>query len=220
MLARDAQPVEPNETNEQQIRSRMISFVRACFTRARRVREQILALERKLDDLLIEADALEEGASVLLLLTRGAPPGAGVEQGPDTTGPLGSQPVAHSLILNRRPDKFFDVRIDFAKEPFAIQQQLGLFLNFIADGEPSGPSGIVHYRTEEELFGYLKIINCRTKNPRKYVGKLVNALKDALEAAGYSRDYVQRNSQGVRFRRLKPAGTLPGRRGPVSVDLA
>lgn len=216
MLAGDAQPVKSNETLDQQAQGRIIGFVRACVSRARRVREQILALERQLDDLLIEADALEEGASVLLLLTRSAQGGAGAGQESNADAP-GRQPVAHSLILNRRPDKFFDVRIDFAKEPFAIQEQLGLFLMFIADGEPGGPGGLVKYRTEEELIDCLKIVKSRTKNPHKYIGNLVNALKDVLEATGYSRNYVQRNSQGVRFRRIKPSVSVPGRRGPFGI---
>lgn len=217
MLAGDAQPVETYQNFDQQTRSKMIGFLRTCVSRARRVREQILALERQLDDLVIEAEALEEGALALLLLTRSAQGRAGAGQESDDPGAPALQPVAHSLILTRRPDKFFEVRIDFAKEPFAIQQQLGLFLAFIAAGRPGGPGGLVDYRTEKELFDYLKDIGSRTKNPHRYIGNLVNALKDLLNEAGFSRDYVQRNSHGVRFRLRTPGSPVSERRVPAGV---
>jgi hypothetical protein len=217
MLAGDAQPAGSNQNFDQQTRARMIGFLKACVMRARRVRERILAIERHLDDLLVDVEAVEEGASVLLLVARDAREGAGTGEELDTTGASDPYPVARSLILARRPDKFFDVRIDFAKETFAVQQQLGLFLKLISDGEPTGSGGLVGYRTEKELIDGLKEIGSRTTNPHKYIGNLVNALKDALETAGYSRHYVQRNSHGVRFRRLKQSASVPGLGGPFGV---
>jgi hypothetical protein len=197
--------------------SQAIRFFTASQEKARRIKERIIKLERQLDDVVYEVETLEDESRVIFERFRSATQGNNSAHCTIDEGRGRSLPVAHSLVMHNRSDKFFDVYIDFAEKPFAIQQQMGLFLGFIAGGEPGGPSGLVAYRAESELLEFLKSINSRTKDPHKYIGNLVNDLKKELESAGFNRDLVQRNSQGVRFAWRRIAATLPGRRPPALV---
>jgi len=184
----------------------------------RRIKQRVLKIEQQLDDLVSDVETMEDESHVMFGGTgsseKGAhspPPKVGGTCGPS------SCPEVRSLDIPRRPDKFFDVYIDLADKPFVLQQQMGLFLKFIAAGEAAGADGLVAYRTEDELREFLKEIKSRTKDPHKYIGNLVHDLKTELEKAGFSRDLVQRNSQGVRFAWRKRATASSERRPPAVV---
>jgi len=193
--------------------NRVIRFFAAIHEEAQRMKQHFFKLERQLDDRVSGVETIGDESHDILELLRSAahdkhPAPPTINAGP---GPSGNCSEARNLVIRRRPDKFFDVYIDLAEKPFALQQQMGLFLEFIAGGEPGGPDGLVAYRSEDDLLKFLKEINSRTKDPHKYIGNLVNDLKKELDLAKFSRDLVQRNSQGVRFAWRKRAPTAPGR---------
>jgi hypothetical protein len=193
--------------------NRVIRFFAAIHEEAQRMKQHFFKLERQLDDRVSGVETIGDESHDILELLRSAaqdkhPAPPTINAGP---GPSGNCSEARNLVIRRRPDKFFDVYIDLAEKPFALQQQMGLFLEFIAGGEPGGPDGLVAYRSEDDLLKFLKEINSRTKDPHKYIGNLVNDLKKELDLAKFSRDLVQRNSQGVRFAWRKRGATAPGR---------
>lgn len=187
---------------------------------AQRIKRRILKIEQQLDDLVSDVETMEDETHVMLGGSRSPengkhPPPAKVGGGRDQPP---SCPEVRGLDIRRRPDNFFDVYIDLAETPIVLQQQMGLFLKCISSGEAGGPDGLVAYRTEDELREFLKNFKSRTKDPHKYIGNLVNDLKNELKKAGFSRHLVQRNAQGVRFAWRKRETASPGRRSPGAVD--
>ncbi len=190
--------------------NRIIHFFAIIQEEAQRMKQHIHKLERQLDDRVSGAETMGDESHDILEFLRSAahdkhPAPPTVTLGP---GPSRSCLEARNLDLHQRRDKFFDVYINFAEKPFPLQQQMGLFLEYIAGGEPGGPGGLVAYRTEDDLLTFLTKIKSRTKDRHKYIGNLVNDLKTELEKAKFSRDLVQRNSHGVRFAWRGPS---PGR---------
>ncbi len=188
----------------------LMQFLAGCAGMAHREEKKILELERLLDDHFEKIQIMSDKAAALtamveLYLRRSGIAPITVE-GPGPEPPPPRIPFAMHLRVEHNPvARGWQVWIDFPKEPFVVQDQVGLFLDFISKGEAPKQGGLAAYRTLDELLEHLKETKCNAKHPLRYINVLVNKARSALDKAKQNPDLVQRDAAGgVRFAVRRP----------------
>jgi len=127
---------------------------------------------------------------------------------PVLCAPLASAPVARLLRVQRNPDGSGQIWID-SKPPFRLSAGLTDLLEYLASGDGAADSELVGWKSRSAVLEWLQ--KQRGKQLRHaYVNNLVNVLRDRLQAAGLSRDFVQtHDAKGIRFALRRPVPASP-----------